>query len=475
MRRILHPFKGLSNAREVWAWGMYDLANQSFTLLITTVFFGIYFKTIVVADPSRGEALWGRSFAIASIIVVVLSPMAGALADHTARKKAWLMGLGAGCVGLTASLALVGPGDIALGMTLYIAANVCFMLGENFLGAFLPGIATRETMGRVSATGWTMGYIGAVVCLPLALALPGVAKGTTAGFHAVFIFAAAWFLLNAIPTALYLREHAPAAPPAEGPVLLAGFRRLAQTLRDMRRFSALARFLAVFVVYSCGVQVIIVFSAVIAKDYLPDQRQLVLFIWALAAVSGVGSFVTAAVQDRLGHRRVISAALLVWLATALGAAALPTIALIFWLLSALGALPPSSGGAPMLAFWIVGIGVGLGLGTIGSASRALVGTMTPAHKAAEFFAFWGIAYKLAGAIGPWVFGEVSASAGRRTALLVVAGFFLLGLIGLWFVDVGKGRRAAEDAEREAGPGAADLLDAAADAEVGVVSADRSGL
>lgn len=462
MLRRLHPFRGLPNPREVWAWGMFDLANQSFTLLITTVFFGIYFKDFIVADPARGEALWGRSFSIAALIVVVLSPVAGAIADHTARKKRWLMSLAAACIGLTASFVVLGPGDVALAMTLYIAANVCFMLGENFLGAFLPEVATRETMGRVSATGWTMGYIGALICLPLALLLPGVAQGTERGFRLVFIFAAVWFLLNAIPTSLYLRERGRIAPPEPGPAIVAGFRRLAQTARELRHYRALATFLAVFVVYSCGVQVIIVFSAVIAKDYLPDQKQLILFIWALAAVSGAGSFVTAAVQDRVGHRRVISIALAVWLVTALGAATLP-----------------KGGAGPTWAFWLVGVGVGLGLGTIGSASRALVGTMTPAHKAAEFFAFWGIAYKLAGAIGPWSFGEISAAAGRSAALLVIAGFFALGLAGLWFVDVGRGRRAAEEAERLAGPDALDARDRAAlprpGPGVGVEAVDRSGL
>ncbi len=445
MLRRLNPFRGLPNARAVWAWGMYDLANQSFTLLVTTVFFGIYFKTIVVEDPTRGEALWGRSFSIASLIVIALSPLAGALADHTASKKPWLMGLGGGCILLTGALSIVGPGDVALAMTLYIAANVCFMLGENFLGAFLPEIATRSTMGRVSATGWTMGYLGALICLPLALLLPGVAKGEPGGFRAVFLFAAAWFFINALPTALFLPERGRVGERVSGAGLLtAGFARLAQTAREIRRFGALARFLAVFVVYSCGVQVIIVYSAVIARDYLPDQRSLVLFIWALAAVSGAGSIVTALVQDRVGHRRVISAALTVWIITALGAAALP-----------------AGGGGPTWGFWLVGIGVGLGLGVIGSASRALVGAMTPAHKAAEFFAFWGIAYKLAGAIGPAAFGEVTLRAGRSEALLMVAAFFALGLGGLWLVDVERGRRAADEAEQEAGAGAADIRDVAA--------------
>jgi len=431
---VRSPFRGIPDKREVWAWGMYDLANQSFTLLITTLFFAVYFTERVVPDREAGTRLWGLSFAIASGIVVVISPLLGALADFSGLKKRFLITLGALCILFTASLALVGPGDVALAMTLYIAANVCFMAGENFLGAFLPEIATRDTIGRISAIGWTMGYIGALLCLPLSLLIPGVIARTNAGFQGVFLFAALWFLVNAAPTALFLRERkAPEPLPAGQTLLTVGFSRLAESARHIGRFRQLALFLLIFLVYSCGVQIIVVFSGAIAHRYLDDQRQLVLFIWVLAAVAGAASFLTGLFQDRIGHKATILVALSAWIATGLGAAALP----------ASGAVPQP------WHIWCVGIGVGIGLGLIGSSSRALVGAMTPAHKTAEFFGLWGLAYKGAGVLGPSAFGLLAAELGQRAGMLLVSAFFLAGFFAMFAVHPEQGRRAAEEAERDA--------------------------
>lgn len=428
----LNPFRGLANPREVWAWGMYDLANQSFTLLITTLFFGVYFKTRVVGDPARGEELWGRSFAVASLIVVCASPLLGALADFTASKKRMLIGLGLGCVALTCALAAVGPGETALAMTLYIAANVLFMSGENFLGAFLPELSTRETVGRVSALGWTMGYVGALLCLPMSLLIPGVAAQTPEGFQRVFVFAGLFFLVGSIPTMLFLRERkTPEALPPGRSLLTIGFVRLAHTARNLGDYREIARFLSVFFVYSCGVQVVVVYSGIIAAKQLRDGKALVFFVWALAAVAGAGAYLAGMLQDRLGHRRMLAAALAVWLLTAIG-----------------GALMPPSGGH-LWMLYAVGAGVGVGLGLIGTASRAMVGSMTPAHKTAEFFGFWGLAYKAAGALGPYLYSEIAGSAGQQRGMLMVAACFALGLLGLLVVDEKAGAEAARRAEAQA--------------------------
>lgn len=427
----LNPFRGLPNKREVWAWGMYDLANQSFTLLVTTLFLGVYFKTIVVADPARGEELWGRSFAIASLIVVCLSPLLGAAADYTGTKKRFLIWLGLGCAAITCALAGVGPGDVALTMTLYIVANVLFMSGENFLGAFLPELSTRETVGRVSALGWTMGYVGALVCLPMSLLIPGVAAQTPAGFQRVFVFAGLFFLVGAVPTMLFLKERKTPEPlPPGRSILTIGFVRLAETARRLGEYRQIARFLCVFFLYSCGVQVVVVYSGIIAAKQLTDGRALVLFMWALAAVAGVGAFLTGLVQDRLGHRRTLWIALAVWLVTAIGGAAMPPV------------------GAPLWMVLAIGAGVGAGLGLIGTASRALVGSMTPAHKTAEFFGFWGLAYKAAGALGPYLYSEIAGSAGQQRGMLMVAACFAAGLLGLFLVDERAGAAAAARAESE---------------------------
>ncbi|MEX0876492.1 MAG: hypothetical protein WD114_03440, partial [Phycisphaerales bacterium] len=104
------PFRSLSNPREVWAWGMFDLANQSFTLLIITVLFPIYFRQVAVGDEGRGDALWSAGVSAALFIVVALSPFVGAFADARSVRKKTLMVTGTLCVLLTAMLALIEPG-----------------------------------------------------------------------------------------------------------------------------------------------------------------------------------------------------------------------------------------------------------------------------------------------------------------------------------------------------------------------------
>lgn len=428
--RRLNPFRSLTNAREVWAWGMYDLANQSFTLLVTTLFFGIYFNQVVVGESGRGQLLYGRAFAISSLVVVVSSPFLGALADFSGRKKAFLSCLGVGCSIFTMALALVGAGDIGLAMTLFIAANVCFMSGENFLAAFLPELSTRETIGRVSAIGWTMGYLGALICLPLALVIPGLTQRTGGGFRGLFLFAGVWFLLNALPTMFVLRERKRREPlPAGASLWTIGFHRVLASAAQAGRFRELAIFLAFFCVYCCGMQVIIVFSGIIANNYF-SPRALIVFALGLAAISAVGSGLSGLYQDRIGQRLTVQASLVIWVLTALGAALLPAKEASIWLLGS------------------VGLGIGLGLGLTGAASRALVGVLTPAHKTAEFFALWGLGYKIAGVIGPLLYGVVASWKGQQWAMGLVGVFFATGLAGTFFVDVEAGRRAAEESERE---------------------------
>lgn len=116
--RRLNPFAGLPNPKEVWAWGMYDLANQSFTLLITTVFFAIYFTDRVAATPQQGNVLWGVCSGVTSLIMIFAGPLLGAVADFGGRKKLFLTLTGIACGVLTCAMGLVGPGDVALAMTL---------------------------------------------------------------------------------------------------------------------------------------------------------------------------------------------------------------------------------------------------------------------------------------------------------------------------------------------------------------------
>ncbi len=461
----LNPFRSLPNPRQVWAWGMYDLANQSFTLLILTLFFGVFFTKTVVGgvppgtsaeqianDPiaaaavARGNVLWGRAIAISSLIVVVLSPFLGALADFTGRKKAMLIWLGLLCAVITVLLAITGPGAVVLAMSLFILANVGFMLGENFLASFLPELSTRETIGRISAIGWTMGYIGALICLPMALLIPGLREQSVEGYRWLFAFAGIWFFINIVPAMALLAERKKPEPLPPGASLWTiGFARVIDSALHVGRYRQLAVFLTFFCIYCCGMQVIIAFAGIIAQQYLPVP-QLILFAFVLAGVSAIGSTLSGMFQDRIGQRLTVQISLVIWVLTCIGAALMPAVNPARWVL------------------WCVGVGVGLGLGLTGAASRALVGVLTPAHKAAEFFGLWGMGYKIANVIGPPLYGVIFAWKGQQWALGFVGLFFVVGLIGTFFVDVMRGRAAAEDAEREFAS-QTDIRDIAAAAQI----------
>lgn len=430
----LNPFRGLPNPREVWAWAMYDLANQSFTLLIVTLFFSIYFQNTIATTPEQGKQAWGLAVGASSLVVVVLGPVLGALADFGGRKKAWLVALGLACSLMTMVLAAFGPGDLLPAAIVFVLANIAFMGGENFLASFLPEIAKREHLSRVSAIGWTFGYLGAMLVLPIAGVVLAVMGVNDAAMRTLFFAAGLWFLLNLLPALLFLKERkTPEALPPGRSLWSVGFVRLWETAREARRFGSLMRFLVAMTVYSAGMSIIIAFAGDLAFQYLGAGPIFIVYCWVLSLVAGVGSISTGWFQVRFGHRRTICVSLVLWLCTSAGAAMLP---------------PP--GGGPLWPIWLIGLGIGLGLGMTGNAGRTLVGAFTPRHKTAEFFGLWGLSYKLASVVGPPLYGLVFASAGQGPALWMVAGFFLVGLVLMGLVDVRAGERATLESEAEFG-------------------------
>lgn len=421
----------MPNAREVWAWGMYDLANQSFTLIVITMYFGLFVKNVVSPDPARGAALWGWMSSASMLVVVLISPFVGALADARGLKKRILIASALVCAALTCGFAGLSPGAVTLTVLLFIPANIAYNLGENLLASFLPEIAPRETMGRVSAIGWTMGYIGALLLLALSVGLIlAFGWNTPAQYGPLFVMAGLWFLIATIPAMLFVRERRRHA--AQRGVLRLALGRVASTWRGAARFAQLLRFLAVFFLYSTGVQAVIYFAGIITDEGFGfGPIKLTLFILQITVTATLAAIAVGKVQDSLGHRNTISLFLIVWIGGASGLALL-----------LLSATPPE------WVFWTLANLIGFGLGGIGTASRAMVGMLTPAAKAAEFFGLWGMAYKLAGVVGIAAFGELWSSAPHWVAMCALAGVFLLGCVLLVFVDERAGIEAARAHEAE---------------------------
>lgn len=427
--------------REIFGWAMFDFANSSYTTVIVTVAYSVYF-TQLVAPSGRADFLWGLGVTISNALVVLLSPLVGAVADDSGRKKRFLFASYLVCVAGTASLWFVLPGMIVTGLLLFVVSNVAFAFGENFAGAFLPEISTAKNIGRISGFGWGLGYFGGLACLGAVYPfLQGdFVRSNLAGLRWTWVITALFFLVAGIPTFALLRERAPRGPRR---TLLehaeVGYGRLRDTARSVRHFSHLVRFLVIFFVFTCGLAAVIYFSAIYARDTLEfEAGELILLFMVVQISSAAGALGFGVLQDRLGAKLTIGLTLGLWIG----------VCVVAYLTTSKG------------TFLGVALAAGLGIGSLQSASRAMVGLFSPVEKAGEFFGFWGLAGKASFAVGPLVFGALSSLTGsQRLAILSTGAFFVVGLLGLGLVDEGEGRRAAETWQERhgelpaAGPGA----------------------
>lgn len=402
---------------------MFDFANSSYTTVIVSVAFGVYF-TRLVAPGRGGDFLWGLGIFLGNLIVLLFSPVIGAIADDSGRKKLFMAVTYVTCVAGTALLWYATPGRVGLALVMFILSFVGFSFGENLAAAFLPEISTPATIGRISGLGWGLGYFGGLLCLVLVRPLiqGGFVLENLRHLQLAWVLTAVFFLVAALPTFLILRERAPRGSSTVREYVRAGFRRVADTGRSVRHFSELVKFLSVFFVFSMGLCSVVAFAGIFAvttMGFKPDEV-VVLFI-SLQLTSAGGAFLFGSLQDRLGAKRSIQ------------------ITLVLWILVCAAAYFCTSKGQ----FWAIAMTAGLGIGSLQSVSRGLVGLFSPPEKSGEFFGFWGLAGKGAYMLGPPIFGAISSMTGsQRTAMLSTALFFVAGLIGMAVIDERRGHAEA---------------------------------
>ncbi|MEW5768924.1 MAG: MFS transporter [Pseudomonadota bacterium] len=407
---------------------MYDFANSGFTTVVITAVFNAYFVAVVAGDAVWATFAWSVALAVSYGLVLATAPFLGVHADARADKKRLLLLTTAGCVAGTAGLALAGPGDLALAVGLLIVANFCFGSGENLIAAFLPELARGRGLGRLSGWGWGLGYIGGIVSLGACLAYIAWAEGRGQGaaqfVPATLLITAALFAVAALPTFLFLRERAvPQALPAGEGVLALAWERLGSSLRHAARFPDMHRFLLCVVFYQAGIQTVIALAAIYAQQVLGfTTRDTIVLVLVVNLSAAAGALAFGHVQDRLGHVRTLALTLAGWI----------VVILLAW------------GARDAGRFWLAANLAGVCMGAAQSAGRALVGYFSPPARRAEFFGLWGLAVKLASALGPLSYGLTTWLSGgdHRLAILVTGAYFVLGLLVLTRVDARRGRKAA---------------------------------
>lgn len=409
---------------------MYDFANSSFTTLIVTVAYSVYFVQVVAGHLSRpgqegaAERIWFWGYSVSMLIVAVLSPILGALADARAAKKTFLLWSSLLCIICTALLTFVHAGDIWLGLVLFGVANIAFDLGFLFCSAFLVEITTPEKMGRISGYGWGLGYLGGLASL--ALAYPfikgGFAEANLPLYRLSFAMTAVFFLLASLPTLWFLKERAVPQPSAGTPIWKEAIVRLTRTARQLGRYRDLCAYLIAYLIYTDAINTVIVAAGIFANKVLDfSPGDLIIYFLITQVTAGLGAVWFGRLADRIGAKRTIRLTLVAW-----------TVLVI------LAALVRTHG-----QFYVIGLLAGAVLGANQSASRTLLGQFTPVGRQAEFFSFFSVTGKFAAVIGPLVYAEVTAWSGsQRWAILSMAIFFVIGLFAFRAVDEQRGIAAA---------------------------------
>jgi UMF1 family MFS transporter len=404
---------------------MYDFANSGYTTVVITAIFNAYFVAEVAHDAPWATFVWTCALAASYLGIIVTAPFIGAYADARGAKKKMLAVTTVGCVLFTASLALVGPGDLLLAIVLIALSNFFFGTGENIVAAFLPEIAAEESMGRVSGWGWALGYFGGLVSLGVCLAY--VTWAQAQGFPAshfvpvAMLITAALFAVASAPTFIFLRERVRSAG-AHG-VARSVVSRLAETIRHAGRYRDLRRFLICVVFYQAGIQAVVALAAIYAQQVMGfTTRDTIVLILVVNVTAAIGAFLFGHVQDRLGHVATLAATMIGWMAAVV----------LAWRAE-----------GPAL-FWVAANVVGVCLGSSQSAGRALVGYLSPPARSAEFFGLWGLAVKLSAVLGPVTYGIVTwlSNGDHRLAILLTGVYFVIGLAIIVRLDVTRGRTAA---------------------------------
>jgi UMF1 family MFS transporter len=398
-----------SARKQVFIWTLFDFANTSFSVLIVAVGYSLYFKQIVAGGAGRGDFFWGLIVSISMLLTALIAPVLGAASDFAHSRKTFLFWFTITSVVCTALLAFVHADMLLLGSALFIVANVGFEGGIVFYNAFLPLLAPKEEYGRISGYGFAMGYVGSLASLLIALPLyaGGFVEENLPSVRLSFLLAAVMFLVFSLPLFFFLRDVPRRAGRTES-YIRAGYRRVITTLRHVRSYKHVARFLLAFFIYNDGILTVISFASIFAQDSLKFSLQEILLLFAVVQASAiVGSLIFGSLTDKIGPKRTITISLVCWLAVVAGAYVVQS----------------------KEVFYGIGVLAGACMGGSQSASRSFMALLTPRDREAEFFGFYdGFCGKASAVIGTFIFGVLSwVSGSQRVAVISVGVFFLAGL------------------------------------------------
>ena len=431
----------------VISWIFFDWAAQPYFTLITTFVFAPYFAGFVAPDAAQGQALWGFATAAAGLMIALLSPVLGAIADASGRRKPWIAGFGALLV-IGASLMWFGkpadPSVIPALLLAYAIASVGVEFATVFNNAMMPTLVPPDRIGRLSGTGWATGYIGGILSLILVLgflaANPDTGR-TLFGLAPLFgldpishqgdritgPLTGIWFIIFVLPMFLFTPDY-----PAKRPIreaLREGLSGLKRTLGELPKQKSLATFLLANMIYTDGLVSLFAFGGIYAAGTFGWHTIQIGSFGILLAIAGTfGAWLGGRLDDKLGPKRVIAGSLLILLFALAAILLVDKDSILF-----VKVAPPAPGGALFSgaaerAYLVLGCLIGAAGGPLQAASRSMLIRLAPKDRIAQYFGLFALTGKVTSFIGPLLIGAITAvTASQKAGMALLVVFFVAGL------------------------------------------------
>ena len=413
--------------RTIFSWSIYDFANQPFTTITITFIYSTFFaSTIFLGTEEEGVAAWGKAITISSLIVAFLSPIMGAIADRGGFRKVFLIFWTWICVVFSFMLYYPMPGDVFNALLFFCIANIGFEMGGVFLNAYLPEIAPKDKIGRISGYGWSFGYLGGLLALAVCfvfLVFPEQPINPLTGnyfdkesyehIRIINVLIAVWLAVFSIPTFLFVKGSSKKNKEKKG-IISKSYLELIRTFKELKKYKQIVRFLFARIIYNDALITVIAFGGPYAYTQfgfdMDTNGKLMIFAIVLNVFAGIGAFLFGFIDDYIGGKKTIQL-------TNAGF----VIALVIAFLA-----PIIKNGE--LYFWLSGILIGIFMGPNQAASRSFMGRLIPDNKENEFYGFFAFSGKATAFLGPMLFTVVvSYTDSMRLSLLMLAFLFLIGI------------------------------------------------
>lgn len=425
-----------------FGWAMFDWANQPLFTLISTFIFAPYFTGTVVGDSVRGQALWGYAIGMAGLLIALLSPLLGAVADQTGPRKPWIAGFQVICVLASALLwfatPMAPPHILALTLLLIVLLTVGAECSIVFNNAMLPHIVPPDRIGRLSGSAWALGYVAGLATLGIVLigfTFPdqpwfGLDKQSFEHARVVGPLTAVWIMLFVAPLFLFTPDQ-PRVRKSLGAAARAGLAELFDTLKSLRRHRNIAIFLAGRMASYDGLNALFAFGGIYAAGIFGwSLTEIGIFGILLNIVACLGAWAGGKADDRFGSKITIQTATLGLMLAALGIVS-QTADSVFFGIPVDGPRPDDGlfASTAERIFLFFGVLIGLCGGPMQAASRTMVARLSPPELLGAFFGLHALSGKATAFLAPWLIALLTSTfASQRAGISVILAFLLVGYL-----------------------------------------------